>query len=48
MSLYRQRARFEDEVARNFVVPAVVELYGVFVRAEDMVSIVFAVRYVPK
>lgn len=44
LSLYRQRARLEDEVARNLVVPAVVEEKGVFVRAEESESIAFAVK----
>lgn len=48
LSLYRQRARLEVETARNLVVPAVVEEAGVEWTVEDTVSIVLAVKYVPK
>jgi hypothetical protein len=36
------------DVARNFGVPVVVEDAGVEWRVEDTVSMVFAVKYVPK
>ena len=44
LSLYRQSAIFEVEVATNFGVPAVVEAIDVFSRVELAVSIEFAVR----
>jgi hypothetical protein len=44
LSLYKQRARFEVETARNFEVPAVVEDAGVEWSVEEAVSIVFAVK----
>lgn len=44
LSLYRQSARFEEEVAANLVVPAVVLEKGVWVRADESVSIVLAVK----
>ncbi len=44
LSLYRHRARFEVDVARNFDVPAVVLENWVSVRAEEMVSMLFAVK----
>ena len=44
LSLYRHRARFEAEVAANLVVPAVVLVKGVCVRADETVSIVLAVK----
>jgi len=44
LSLYRQSARFAELVARNFGVPAVVIVGGLFRKVDVAVSIVFAVR----
>lgn len=44
LSLYKHRARFEVETARNFEVPAVVEAASVEWTVEEAVSIVFAVK----
>jgi hypothetical protein len=47
VSFQRQRERFAREVAANFGVPWVVALAGEGLTVEDVVSITFAVRYVP-
>jgi hypothetical protein len=44
LSLYRQRARLDVDVATNLVVPAVVEPMGVLARTEAKVSMAFAVK----
>lgn len=44
LSLYKQSARFEPEVATNLEVPAVVLVTGVLERVEEAVSIELAVR----
>jgi hypothetical protein len=44
LSLYRQRARFEVEVATNLEVPAVVEAIESRDMVDDAVSIEFAVK----
>lgn len=48
LSLYRHKARLVVDVARNLGVPAVVESSEEGVTVEEAVSMVLAVKYVPK